>query len=63
MSEDEVIFPYVHDLIPEAPYERLIEEHTALSLELNKINNAITDLSLEGDSIIFLKLLNSALSK
>ena len=63
MAEDEVIFPYVRDLIPEAPYERLIEEHTVLSAELYKINNAINDLRSEGDALKFLRLLDSALGK
>lgn len=63
MAEDKIIFPYVQDLIPEVPYQRLIDEHEILSVELNRINSAITDFRSEGNVGIFLRQLNPALVK
>jgi hemerythrin-like domain-containing protein len=63
MAEDNVIFPYVQNLIPEVPYKRLMDEHEILSAELQKIENTIPDLKSNNDLKISLRQLNSALAK
>ncbi len=62
MAEDQVIFPYVRDIFPEVPYERLIEEHEVISTELNSINKAILDLNSENDELTFLNKIKASMS-
>lgn len=63
MAEDNVIFPYVQNLIPEVPYKRLMDEHEILSAQLQKIEATIPDLKSNNNLEASLIQLNSSLTK
>ncbi len=63
MAEDNVIFPYVQNLIPDVPYKRLMDEQEILSIQLEKIENIIPDLKSYKDLKISLRHLSSVLGK
>jgi hemerythrin-like domain-containing protein len=58
-AEDEQIFPYFKDKLPEVPYERLISEHEIFNDGLQEINTGIDHLKSENDELDSLKLLKS----
>ena len=62
-AEDEKIFPYFKDKLPEVPYERLISEHEIFNDGLQKINTGIDHLKSENDELNSLKLLKSGFDK
>jgi hemerythrin-like domain-containing protein len=62
-AEDEKIFPYFKDKLPEVPYERLISEHEIFNDGLQKINTGIDHLKSENDELDSLKLLKSGFDK
>jgi hemerythrin-like domain-containing protein len=62
-AENERIFPYFKDKLPEVPYERLMSEHEIFNDGLQEINTGIDHLKSENDELNSLKLLKSGLSK
>ncbi len=62
-AEDEKIFPYFKDKLPEVPYERLISEHEIFNDGLQEINTGIDHLTSENDELNSLKLLKSGFNK
>lgn len=41
LTEDEIVFPYLHDKLPEAPYDALVDQHRKIVVILNEINLAV----------------------
>ena len=62
-AEDEKIFPYSKDKLPEVPYERLISEHEIFNDGLQEINTVIDHLTSENDELDSIKLLKSGFNK
>jgi hemerythrin-like domain-containing protein len=62
-AEDEKIFPYFKDKLPEVPYERLTSEHVIFNDGLQEIKTGIEHLNSENDELDALKLLKSGLEK
>lgn len=62
-AEDEEIFPYFDDKLPEVPYNRLKSEHVIFNEGLQEINTGIEHLTLDNDELDSLKLLKSGLDK
>ena len=62
-AEDEEIFPYFKDRLPEVPYERLISEHEIFNDGLQEINTGIDHLMSENEELDSLKLLKSGFDK
>lgn len=63
LVEDEKVFPYFMDKLPEVPYERLISEHHIFKSGLQEINTGLGNLRAENDELKSLKLLKSGLGK
>ena len=63
LVEDEKIFPYFMDKLPEVPYERLISEHHIFKSGLHEINTGLGNLRAENDELKSLKILKSGLGK
>jgi hemerythrin-like domain-containing protein len=63
LVEDEKIFPYFMDKLPEVPYERLISEHKILKSGLQEINTGLDNLREGNDELKSLKLLKSVFDK
>jgi len=63
LVEDEKIFPYFMDKLPEVPYERLISEHKIFKSGLQEINTGLGNLRAGNDELESLKLLKSGLGK
>ena len=63
LVEDEKIFPYFMDKLPEVPYERLVSEHNIFKSGLQEINTGLDNLKAVNDELESLKLLKSGLSK
>jgi hemerythrin-like domain-containing protein len=59
LVENEKVFPYFQDKLPEVPYERLMAEHQEVELALEKINQGIISLRSKQEEIISLKSLKS----
>lgn len=49
--ENEKIFPYFMDKLPDAPYERLITQHEWVKAALSQINSLIDDLQSNVDEL------------
>ena len=62
-AEDEKIFPYFKDKLPEVPYERLTSEHKIFNDGLHEINTGIDYLTSENNELNSLKLLKSGFDK
>ena len=60
-TEDDKIFPYFKDKLPEVPYERLTSEHEIFNDGLQEINTGIDHLMSENNELDSLKLLKSGL--
>jgi hemerythrin-like domain-containing protein len=63
MVENEKIFPYFRDKLPEVPYERLMSEHEIFVGGLQEINTGIGNLLSKKDEMNSLKQLKSGFSK
>lgn len=63
LVEDEKIFPYFMDKLPEVPYERLISEHNTFKSGLQEINTELDNLWSGNDELKSLKHLKSGLVK
>ena len=63
LVENEKIFPYFKDKLPEVPYERLMSEHEIFKDGLQEINTGIKHLTSENDELNSLKLLKSGFDK
>ena len=63
LVENEKIFPYFKDKLPEVPYERLISEHNIFKVGLQEINTGLSNLMSGNDDLKSLKLLKSGLDK
>ncbi len=61
--ENEKIFPYFKDKLPDAPYERLMAQHKEVEKSLSEINNGINSLNSKANDLESLKLLKSGLKK
>lgn len=61
LVENEKVFPYFMNKIPEVPYDRLMDEHKEIKSALKKINQGITELKSGKDDLKPLKLLKSGL--
>lgn len=59
LVEDEKIFPYFMDKLPEVPYERLMSEHNIFKSGLQEINTGLGNLRAGNDELKSLKLLKS----
>ena len=63
MVEDEKIFPYFKDRLPEVPYSRLVSEHEIFDDGLQQINSAIDHLTNETDELESLITLKKGFDK
>jgi hemerythrin-like domain-containing protein len=63
LVENEKIFPYFKDKLPEVPYERLISEHNIFKVGLKEINTGLSNLMSGNDDSKSLKLIKSGLDK
>ncbi len=63
LVENENIFPYFKDKLPEVPYDRLMSEHEIFKDGLQEINTGIDDLMSENNEINSLKLLKSGFDR
>lgn len=63
LVENNKVFPYFKDKLPEVPYDRLMGEHEVIKAALERINNAITDLKSGEDEILPLKDIQSGLDQ
>ena len=63
LVENEKIFPYFKDRLPEVPYERLISEHEIFKEGLEEINTGIGYLISNNDELESLRLLKSGFGK
>ncbi len=63
LVEDEKLFPYFMDKLPEVPYERLISQHTIFKGGLGEINTGLGNLESGNKELESLKLLKSGLGK
>ncbi len=63
LVENEKIFPYFKDKLPEVPYERLMSEHEIFIDGLQEINTGLGQLMSENDELNSLKLLKSGFDK
>jgi hemerythrin-like domain-containing protein len=63
LVEDEKIFPYFNDKLPEVPYERLKSEHEIFKDGLQEINTGLGQLTSEDIDLNSLKLLKSGFDK
>jgi hemerythrin-like domain-containing protein len=63
LVENEKIFPYFMDKLPEVPYERLMAEHEIFKGGLQEINTGLEHLKSENDESKSLKLLKSGFGK
>jgi len=63
MVEDEKIFPYFKDKLPEVPYNHLIKEHKIFNQGLKEINSATNNLKSNNDELQSIKLLKSGFDK
>jgi hypothetical protein len=43
LAEDEVLFPFVRDTLPEAPIDLLVKQHLAITKNLEKIQDALAE--------------------
>ena len=63
LVEDEKIFPYFRDRLPEVPYPQLIKEHEIFNLGLQEINSATNNLKSNNNELNSLKLLKSGFER
>ncbi|UTB32433.1 MAG: hemerythrin domain-containing protein [Methanobacterium sp. ERen5] len=63
MVEDQKIFPYFKDQLPEVPYPRLTSEHEIFNQGLQEINTATKELTAKNNELESLNLLKSGLNK
>jgi len=63
LVENEKVFPYFMNKVPEVPYERLISEHKIFEGGLQEINTGLDHLKSKNDESKSLKLLKSGLEK
>jgi hemerythrin-like domain-containing protein len=63
LVENEKIFPYFKDKLPEVPYERLMSEHVIFRDGLQEINTGLGQLMSENDELNSLELLKSGFDK
>jgi hemerythrin-like domain-containing protein len=63
LVENEKVFPYFMDKLPEVPYDRLMDEHKEIKAALQEINSGVTSLRSERDESRHLILLKSGLGK
>ena len=63
LVENEKIFPYFKDKLPEVPYERLMSEHEIFKDGLQEINTGLGQIMSENDELNSLKLLKSGFDK
>jgi len=63
MVEDEKIFPYFKDKLPEVPYPRLVSEHEIFNEGLQQINSAVDNLTKETDELESLITLKTGFDK
>jgi hemerythrin-like domain-containing protein len=63
LVENEIVFPYFMDKLPEVPYERLMAEHQEVEAALQEINSGITSLRSGEDEIGSLRQLKSAFTE
>jgi hemerythrin-like domain-containing protein len=63
LAEDEKIFPYFKDKLPDVPYERLTSEHEIFNEGLKEIKTGVDNLTSNTDELDSLKVLKSGLDK
>ena len=63
LVENEKIFPYFKDKLPEVPYEHLMTEHEIFKDGLQEINTGLGHLISDNDELNSLKLLKSGFNK
>jgi len=59
--ENDKIFPYFMDKLPDAPYDRLITQHKIVKESISHINVGINNLKANGDELELLNLLKTDL--
>jgi hemerythrin-like domain-containing protein len=59
--ENEKIFPYFKDKLPDAPYDRLMTQHEWVKTSLSHINDGINNLKSNIDELESLNLLKTSL--
>lgn len=63
LVENDKVFPYFMNKLPEVPYERLISEHKIFEEGLQEINTGLDYLKSKNDELKSLKLIKSGLDK
>jgi hemerythrin-like domain-containing protein len=61
--ENEKIFPYFKDKLPDAPYDQLMAQHKGVEVLLSQINDGIKSLKSNVDELKSLDLLKTDLGK
>ena len=61
--ENEKIFPYFKDKLPDAPYDQLMAQHKGVEVLLSQINGGINSLKSNVDELKSLDLLKTGLGK
>ncbi|MGF7117692.1 hemerythrin domain-containing protein [Methanobacterium oryzae] len=63
IHENEKIFPYFKDKLPDAPYDQLMAQHKGINVLLTQINGGINNLKSNVDELKSLDLLKTSLEK
>ncbi len=63
LVENEKVFPYFMDKLPEVPYKGLMDQHKEMEVGLQEINDGITGLRTQKAEVRSLKLFKSGLGK
>ncbi|MGZ7108511.1 MAG: hemerythrin domain-containing protein [Methanobacterium sp.] len=59
LLENEKIFPYFKDKLPDAPYDRLMDQHKLVKESLSQINGGINNLKSKVDELDSINLLKT----
>jgi hemerythrin-like domain-containing protein len=62
LSEDEVVFPYFREKMPDAPYEKLMADHRAIVGVLEKLHKAAEAVAATAGSAESVRSLNGVLA-
>lgn len=61
--ENEKIFPYFKDKLPDAPYDQLMAQHKGINVLLTQVNGGINNLKSNVEELKSLNLLKTSLEK
>jgi hemerythrin-like domain-containing protein len=63
LTENELVFPYMREKLPDAPYDLLIAQHQQLAHILDEIKAAVEEVSADPQAAASLNKLNQALRR